>query len=174
MLHHKTYILDYVTSQDVEACVCLLDTTVNRDTVWVVDFGGPRELCIRWGSGMYPQGKGQFWPPEMHCLCKEQMPEHQGAADLTKRQRIMSKVRFQNGLSDSPAGCGGDKCGGMWPSVFRKCRSEVRENIWSSVTNLKFWLYNTLKASMMRTVSRRADLRRAMQRMQRRISYFAQ
>jgi len=32
----------------------------NRDAFWVVDSGGPKEPCIRWGSSS-PGGKWQFW-----------------------------------------------------------------------------------------------------------------
>ena len=55
----------------VRLSVCLSVTIVSpakngstdRDAVWVVDSGGPKELCIRWGPR-----KGQFWGERAtHC-----------------------------------------------------------------------------------------------------------
>jgi len=84
--YHKTY-----SGLSVCLCACWTQLWTIWNAVWVVDFGGPRELCIRWEHSLYPQGKKQFWGlSTLKCikLRKQQTPQYQRAADLPVSQRI--------------------------------------------------------------------------------------
>ena len=63
----------------------------NRDAVWVEDLGGPRELCISWGSRS-PHEKGQFGG--------------KGAPIVKYRDTLRSPVRKQLNQSWCRLDCG--------------------------------------------------------------------
>jgi len=59
----------------MSVCVCwtqpwaLQNGLTNRHAIWVVDSGGHKEPCIRWGPRS-SQGKGQFWGDMSHPIEK--------------------------------------------------------------------------------------------------------
>ena len=84
----------------------------NRDAVWVVDSGGPKEPCIRW-QPRSPRGRGnleRLFPIEMHLDC-------------------VSSKRYSTGLQPCPQGQRRKRCfktdspprvtrtGAMWPFI---------------------------------------------------------
>ena len=76
--HRSTTHVDTAYCYRPSSVVCLSvyhtsepckNSLADRDAVWVEDLGGPKELCITWGSRS-PYGKGQFFWGKGHPIVK--------------------------------------------------------------------------------------------------------
>jgi len=95
-------------------CVCLSvgynrkpykNGWTDRDAVWVMDPGGPKKPCDRWGSDLSREEGilGLFIPHWNDCVSSK-LRSNTGLQICPQEKRVTATARLQNGLAHSPSG----------------------------------------------------------------------